>query len=373
MKNVILIIILLLIISCGKTETQKNKQTVENTEISSDKESSENIGISNSEENTEDSNIVDDEEPKVIKLNDEELAKLNALIGNGLWSSEIKELIVEGNINNGGYHGSPLVIAARHGYVKVVKFLLEHDVDLEIEGVFGDGYARGTAFFFAKVNYDNVDVHSPYKEKYAEIIDLLINAGAKDVVSETSLMIAAKNGNLKEVKKLIENGTNVDDVNYSGYTPLILASQNGHLEVVKFLISKGADIDAGDNDFEQGFNSLMHASLAEHLEVVKFLVESGAQINENSWLIATPFSAACEGGNIDIVKFFIDKGADLNLTADYGHSPISSAIYYGHADVVRLLLEEGVVYDAENNSMYFSDELTEEEKQKIIDIIKDYN
>ncbi len=368
MKNVILIIILLLIISCGKTETQKNQQTVENTEISSDKESSENIDISNSEENTENSNIVDDEEPKVIKLNDEELAKLNVLIGNGLWSSEIKELIVGGNINNEGYFGSPLVIAAKNGNVELVKFLLDAGVDLEIEGTLGES-TTGTAFFFAKMNY----VDTPYyKEEYAEIIDLLINAGAKDVVSETALMIVAKNGNLKEVKKLIENGTNVDDVNYSGYTPLILASQNGHLEVVKFLISKGADIDAGDNDFEQGFNSLMHASLAGHFEVVKFLVESGAQINENSWLIATPFSAACEGGNIDIVKFFIDKGADLNSTADYGHSPIYSAIYYGHADVVRLLLEKGVVYDGEINSWDFYDS-TEKEKQKIIDIIKDYN
>ena len=51
-------------------------------------------------------------------------------------------------------------------------------------------------------------------------------------------------GNLEEVKKLIEKGANLDyQDRYDEETVLMMAICCGHLEIAKFLIEKGAKLD----------------------------------------------------------------------------------------------------------------------------------
>jgi hypothetical protein len=94
---------------------------------------------------------------------------------------------------------------------------------------------------------------------------------------ELDIFQAAKNGNLGIVKKLLENGIDVNNRDKYRCTPLYWAAGRGHTEVVKLLLDKGADIDA----MSDGGTALLWASYMNHSEVVRLLLESGADINNN--------------------------------------------------------------------------------------------
>lgn len=79
------------------------------------------------------------------------------------------------------------------------------------------------------------------------------NIDAVDEKGWTALHHAAKNGELKEVKRLLAAGANVDvttkqDINdvFSRSTPLHLASHYAHVEIAKMLLDQGADIEVRD-------------------------------------------------------------------------------------------------------------------------------
>ena len=66
-----------------------------------------------------------------------------------------------------------------------------------------------------------------------------------------ALIEAVIEGNLKQVKSLIEQGVNVNakSKELGGITALMLASGAGNLEMVKYLVSKGADVNAESMGF----------------------------------------------------------------------------------------------------------------------------
>ncbi|GMY33649.1 Transmembrane protein [Fagus crenata] len=95
----------------------------------------------------------------------------------------------------------------------------------------------------------------------------------------TLLHIGARKGDLKEVKRLLNDGM---DVNVSawgpkskGVTPLHLAAEGGHLEVMDELLERGANIDARTKG-ACGWTPLHSAAKERRKEAVKFLIENGA-------------------------------------------------------------------------------------------------
>lgn len=82
--------------------------------------------------------------------------------------------------------------------------------------------------------------------------------------NEFKLINAVKYGNLKLVKELIEQGTDIHI--HNGYA-LRLAAKKGRLEIVKYLVEMGAYIHAVD-DF-----ALRFAKANGHTEVVEYLEE----------------------------------------------------------------------------------------------------
>ena len=80
------------------------------------------------------------------------------------------------------------------------------------------------------------------------------------------LMNASDN---EELKRLLENGVDINAKNGDGYTALMDASSKGNLEKVKLLIENGANIEVKDN---KGDTALILASYCRRLEIIKYLV-----------------------------------------------------------------------------------------------------
>ena len=105
---------------------------------------------------------------------------------------------------------------------------------------------------------------------YLEIVKYLVEHGA-DVNSqaEYALISASIGGNLEVVKYLVEHGS---DVRADNDYALKQSSRIGHLEIVKYLVEQGANAQAS-NDF-----ALRWSSNDGQLEVVKYLVGQGANV-----------------------------------------------------------------------------------------------
>ncbi|MFM2200354.1 MAG: hypothetical protein RL769_409 [Pseudomonadota bacterium] len=138
------------------------------------------------------------------------------------------------------------------------------------------------------------------------------------------LMIALQNDNLNVVKKLIENGVDINLKDGYGNTALILASQRGHLEVVKELIKNGADINLQSYI---GYSALIYASSFNHLEIVKELIKNGADVDLFDSGEETALMHASQNGHPEVVNELLKNGADLTgITEDFMHSIQSQEI-----------------------------------------------
>ena len=62
------------------------------------------------------------------------------------------------------------------------------------------------------------------------------------------LHTAARDGNLKRVRLLVEQGADKDEGDWEGYTPLYMASNEGHFDVVQYLVEQGASLDKANDD-----------------------------------------------------------------------------------------------------------------------------
>ncbi len=100
-----------------------------------------------------------------------------------------------------------------------------------------------------------------------------------------TLIDACKNGDIKQVKALLEKSyPNSRDNN--GCAPLHFACYNGHIEVVRTLLLKNdIDINIADND---GSTPLHYACKLGHGEMVKLLLNKKADIKSADFYGLTP-------------------------------------------------------------------------------------
>lgn len=92
-----------------------------------------------------------------------------------------------------------------------------------------------------------------------------------------SLIWAATQGDLTEIKRLIALGVDLSETDYDKRTALHLAASEGHVHVVKFLIAQGVPVNPIDR---WGGTPLADALRSGHTDVVKTLMNSGAKANE---------------------------------------------------------------------------------------------
>ena len=121
---------------------------------------------------------------------------------------------------------------------------------------------------------------------------------------------AAKNDDLADVERHLQNGVDVDARDKNGFTPLKLAMMKamfaGELDMAKFLLAHGADVDA---TMEDGVTYLMMVAGMGKLYMVKFLVAEGANIKARNVDGHTPLMLAEGKGHLDVAEFLKQHGA----------------------------------------------------------------
>lgn len=102
----------------------------------------------------------------------------------------------------------------------------------------------------------------------AESIDL--NPIKKEVVNKTGtdqLCKAVATGNMDEVKRLLNNGVNVNTKS-NGMLPIHYAARYNRVEMIKVLITAGSEI---HSPCDKGWSALKHAKKSNATDAAQFL------------------------------------------------------------------------------------------------------
>jgi hypothetical protein len=153
-------------------------------------------------------------------------------------------------------------------------------------------------------------------------------------VAESPLAKAAIQGDLAEIKALLEAGADINSRDALGRTPLHMAAFYGRLKTTELLIASGADINVKDR---VEMTPLHAAVLSGGRQEVELLLLKKAQINAKSDAGQTPLHLAAATGQPKLSKFLIERGADPQSKDVDGKTPLFYAERNKHPQTTALL------------------------------------
>lgn len=173
---------------------------------------------------------------------------------------------------------------------------------------------------------------------------------AKRLISriDRALVEAADEGDVEDVRALLDSGASVNARVDGDGSPLIVAARNGNMTLVRLLLDRGADPNMGvDGDG----NPLIMAAREGHLQIVEFLLDRGATVDQVVDGDENALIQASGEGHLDVVRLLVGRGADVNarVFADAAferpngewRTPLSMARRGRHQAVVDFLLAHG--------------------------------
>ena len=234
-----------------------------------------------------------------------------------------------GDVNRASTEGdSPLIYAARGGFLDIVDLLLESGANPDYK----NPYTGRTALMEA--------VDSGKSAVVECLVDKGVDMGKRDEYGNTLFMLAASGGQLAELMYLTELGkADLGAKNHSGDTALHLAIGDywTYLRAQDFLCTEGADVDAKNN---WGTTPLMEAASRGRPKTVGLLINRGAQVKAVDRAGNTPLHYAAKGFEDDrqISLSLINGGADVNATNAEGNTPLIIACRNSYANIVSAVL-----------------------------------
>ncbi|MBO4575987.1 MAG: ankyrin repeat domain-containing protein [Neisseriaceae bacterium] len=206
---------------------------------------------------------------------------------------------------------------------------------------------------FSEHNDNQIDDTMPRSEAFMQRLNALIDekldyqfpkipAEARTVLSEIDeqLFNAIRQGDNKEVQRLLENGANVNAVFkkdiYDNKMPLHTAVECNNLEAARLLIEHGANVNAKERMIT-GWYPLRKA-IYRSVEMARLLLDNGADVDKAKALIA-----AVDIGEIEIVEMLLSK-YKANPNVDYIAGTALSEALGRHPDnhqLIKILLDYG--------------------------------
>ena len=152
------------------------------------------------------------------------------------------------------------------------------------------------------------------------------------------LLTAIREGDPREVQRLLEAGANPRAKGPDGEPLLLAAVETGDAEVVRRLLAAGADPNAATR---KGEALVFRAMTPRALPVAKQLLRRGADPNVAGARGDFPIHLAAYKGHIDFVKALLRAGADVDRENADGLTPLMAAARGNRPPVVTALLEAG--------------------------------
>lgn len=175
-----------------------------------------------------------------------------------------------------------------------------------------------------------------------------------------SLALAAENGDVEEIERLVVSGIDVNGEGTDGLTPLMWAMLANQKKSFRRLLELGADpnaqVDKGDWSFSRGDSPMsLAARLEDDPEWLKMALAHGGKVDlanpTDSILVGkkTPLFNAVASHNLTNLKLLIEAGANLNHRDATGSTATMKAASARWYEAVYLLLQSGADFRIEDN------------------------
>ncbi|EKD55656.1 MAG: hypothetical protein ACD_59C00080G0003 [uncultured bacterium] len=163
---------------------------------------------------------------------------------------------------------------------------------------------------------------------------------------------------IEKLDLLLDNGCDINQKNYIGYTPIMLAALSEDHDIISHMLDKGADIKTVSTD-ELKFNILFTAALNKNNpDITEMLIDRGADVNHGALFNWTPLMMAAMASNFGAADILIQRDCPVDAVNDDNKNALDIAYdYYDRNNVsksemdkiIRLLKKSGL---KRNNKIY---------------------
>lgn len=246
--------------------------------------------------------------------------------------------IAAANINLPDKDGkTALMIAAENGNHDIVKTLLRNGANVFLKNKKGETAlnlaikSNRSAIFYRLAAAMKIPNPQPISG---------VKKTSDNAKNPTALMIAAQNGDLAELKRLLKSGAKIDETDADGKTALFYAILNDEIFAVQTLIAAKANV----NHVAKGkATPLMTAARFGRDQMIPLLLRSGVKINEQDKFGKTALMWAAEA-DIETVNELLKGKPNLHLNDEKGETAIVQIINKGGfntKEIVAVLLKNG--------------------------------
>lgn len=179
----------------------------------------------------------------------------------------------------------------------------------------------------------------PSSEKFVEKLAALTKA--------IQLQEAANNGEIESVKKLLNEGAEIDSKNIFGETSLHIAARMGHDRVIDVLLEKAAKVNSINNSGETALHIVAQTNHVSSLE--RLLTTPEIDVHSKDREGNTALHLAAQVGNQDVMDKLLQAGINIESANNQGETPLFSAAYAANTSAVEFLLNKGVKINHQDN------------------------
>ena len=219
-----------------------------------------------------------------------------------------------------------LILASKRGHAEIVKMLLDAGADPSVADEDGNtalDYAKKSKCSDAEYHLE-LALAPPKRQEYRK---------------KGEWFYAAHSGDESEVRRLLDEGADVNETDDNGNTALMAAARCGQIEILKLLMSGKAKLNLADNN---GMTALMAASQENHIDAVKVLLKvKSSHVNAADNDGMTALMRAASNGHAEIVKALLDAGAKPDIADKDGKTAWDIARARGYAKVAKTLQDGG--------------------------------
>jgi uncharacterized protein len=162
---------------------------------------------------------------------------------------------------------------------------------------------------------------------------------------DRDLIAAARAGDSRVVRSLLEDGADANARDSTGATALVGASYGNHVEVARVLVEAGGDVDMKD-ETKQSAYLIATSEVGDDPRLLELTLANGADVDAKDSYNGTGLIRAADRGHVRIVERLLATEIDIDHVNRLGWTALLEAIILGggdtrHTNVVRLLVDAG--------------------------------
>ena len=153
----------------------------------------------------------------------------------------------------------------------------------------------------------------------------------------STIFKCAKRDDLESLKKLVEEGADLNETTFNNETALHIAASRNAIKVLNFLLEKNVDVNARTDLTQE--TPLFLAVQENQSDAFNALISHGANVNAEDFEGETPIFVAIKNCRSSFIDSLIEKGADVNHKNKDGQTPLFFALEFKSTTMVKQLVD----------------------------------